>query len=347
MNNIIQSFMEKGIKNLQGKAITLVRNGNGLSEIVAEIKRETDELGRGICIEIIDALDASILKDQGRKRDWYVERRNDEKTIITKLGAISYERTYYQSKDGKSCRHLVDEVLGVDVHARIDEEVYAELAEASSDISYRKAGKSIGEVEISGQTAMNSVRSMEKLKLEQLVGEKKVVEVLYVEADEDHIALQSGKGAMPRLIYVHEGVGYQGSRRCLKSPYYLASLKGKPGELWQEAYEYIQDNYDIDKIRQIYLSGDGAAWIKQGLNYLPNVKFVLDKYHMSKYVTKATAHRQEFAIRIWDSLNEADYDELGLVFNELYLTTESESKRKEIKESWDYFGFILKFGYKY
>lgn len=76
------------------------------------------------------------------------------------------------------------------VHARIDEEVYAELTEASSNLSYRKAGKSIGEVEISRQTAMNSVRSIEKLKLEKLAGEKKTIEVLYVEADEDHIALK-------------------------------------------------------------------------------------------------------------------------------------------------------------
>jgi hypothetical protein len=129
----------------------------------------------------------------------------------------------------------------------------------------------------------------------------------------------------------------QGKRRGLKSPYYLASLKGTSGDLWQEVYEYIEDNYEIDKIKRIYLSGDGAKWIKQGLNYLPNVRFVLDKYHMSKYVTKATAHMREYAIKIWDCIKEADLDELGLVFNDLHMATESESKKKEIKESWYYF----------
>lgn len=337
MNDIIQYFLETGIKKLQEKVLEIVRNGEGLSEIITEIKKETDALGRGICVEIIEALDASIKKDSGRKKDWYIERVGDEKTIITKLGAITYKRTYYCSKDKKKYRHLVDEILGIEAHTRIDEEVRADIAEAGAELSYRKSGKMACETEVSGQTVMKSVRSLEKLKLEKFPLHKKEVETLYVEADEDHIALQSGKSAMPRLIYVHEGMEQQGKRRNLKSPYYLASLKGTSGELWQEVYEYIEDNYVIDKIQQIYLSGDGAAWIKQGLNYLPKVRFVLDKYHMNKYVTKATAHMKEYAIRIWECLKEADLEELGLVFNDLYMATESESKRIEIKESWEYF----------
>ncbi len=336
MNQIIQSFMEKGIKNLIGKVLRLIKEGNGLSEIVSEIKKATDELGREICVEVIESLDDSIRKDPGRKKDWNVERRNEGNTIITKLGAISYNRTYYKSKNGKSHRHLVDEILGVDPHTRIDDEIYAELAEAASNLSYRQAGDNVGEVEISGQTVMKSVRGIEKLKLEKIPVDKKAVEIIYVEADEDHIALQSGKSAMPHLVYVHEGIDMQG-RRKLKSPYYFANLKEKPGDLWQEVYEYIEDNYEIDKIKRIYLSGDGAAWIRQGLDYLPRAKFVLDKYHMNKYVTKATAHMKKYASDIWNCIKEADLEGLGLIFNELYLATESESKRKEIKGSWDYF----------
>lgn len=337
MNEIIQHFVEEGINNLKHSIVKMLNNGQGLSEIVTAIRKETDAFGRGICTEIIEALDASIKNDSSRKKNWYVERSGDEKTIITKLGAITYKRTYYQSTDKKRHRHLVDEILGVGVHERIDDEVHAELAEAGAQMSYRKSGEIVCNVEISGQTVMNSVRSLEKLKVEKLPEEKKEVETLYVEADEDHIALQSGKSAMPRLVYVHEGIEQHGKRRNLKSPYYLAGLKGTPGELWQEVYEFIEDNYVVDRIKQIYLSGDGAAWIKQGLDYLPKAKFVLDKYHMNKYVTKATSHAREYAIRIWDCLKEADLDELGLVFNDLHMSTESESKQREIRDSWEYF----------
>lgn len=337
MNNIIQEFVEEGINNLRNRVLKIMKDGNGLSEVVTEIKKETDALGRGICVEIIEALDISVKNDSVRKKDWYVERNNEEKTIITKLGDVKYKRTYYCSKDRKRYRHLVDEILGIGAHERIDEEVYAELAEVGSDLSYRKSGKAACEVEISGQTVMKSVRSLEKLKLEKLPEKKKEVQVLYVEADEDHIALQSGKSAMPRLIYVHEGIKMKGNRRILKSPYYVSGLKGKPEKLWQEVYEYIEDNYEVEKVERIYLSGDGARWIKQGLNYLPEAKFVLDRYHMNKYVTKATAHMREFASSIWECLKQADLEELGLVFNDLYMATESELKQKEIKESWGYF----------
>ena len=147
MDNIIQEFMEEGINKLRDRVLKIVKNGDGLSEIVSEIKKETDALGRGICVEIIEALDTSIRKDWLRKKNWNVERRNEKKTIITKLGEIKYTRTYYRSKDGKHYRHLVDEVLRVGVHERIDEEVYADLAETGSDLSYRKSGKVACEVE--------------------------------------------------------------------------------------------------------------------------------------------------------------------------------------------------------
>ena len=261
MNNIIQHFAEVCIRKLQEKVLEIIKNGEGLSEVVAEIKKETDALGRGICVEIIEALDEAIRKDSGRKKDWHVERREDEKTIITKLGEITYRRTYYCSKDKKRYRHLVDEILGVGIHERIDEEVYAELAEAGAEMSYRKSGKMACELEISGQTVMKSVRNLEKIKLEKLPVEKKEVETLYVEADEDHVPLQSGKSAMPRLIYVHEGIEEQGKRRSLKS--HISGVFERKFGNWQEVYEYIENNYVIDKLA-IYLSEMEAPWIKQG-----------------------------------------------------------------------------------
>lgn len=58
---------------------------------------------------------------------------------------------------------------------------------------------------------------------------------------------------------------------------------------------------------------------------------------MNKYVTKATAHMPGYATKIWDCLNEVDLEEMSAVFIELYGATESESKKKEIEDSWNYF----------
>lgn len=49
--------------------------------------------------------------------------------------------------------------------------------------------------------------------------------------------------------------------------------------------EYSLSNYEIDKIEKIYLSGDGASWIKQGLEVsLGKTLFVLDQFHTNKAI---------------------------------------------------------------
>jgi hypothetical protein len=44
----------------------------------------------------------------------------------------------------------------------------------------------------------------------------------------------------------------------------------------------------LDSTR-IFIHGDGADWIKKGLEWFPGSTFVLDKYHKNKYITKMTA----------------------------------------------------------
>jgi len=42
-----------------------------------------------------------------------------------------------------------------------------------------------------------------------------------------------------------------------------------------------------------YIHGDGANWIKEGINWLPESKLVLDKFHLNKAILKATARQPE------------------------------------------------------
>ena len=211
------------------------------------------------------------------------------------------------------------------------------MTEHAANISYQKAGELACDVKISRQTVMNGVHKLKELKVESLGAEHKGIETLYIDADEDHISLQSGKKAMPRLIYIHEGIKKSGGRNELINPFYFASLRKNPDALWQEVYEHVEDTYNTDIIKTVYISGDGAAWIKKGLEYFPKAKFVLDRYHMNKYVIKATANNREYRSRIWEALNLSDLKALKKVMKELYDETESERKRKEIRESFLYF----------
>lgn len=46
----------------------------------------------------------------------------------------------------------------------------------------------------------------------------------------------------------------------------------------------------MEGIKKIYINSDGGAWIKEGMNQLGSIEYVLDEFHLSKYVLKMTSH---------------------------------------------------------
>jgi len=335
MELIIMDFMKDVMQEIEKLTEKIANQELDLGTFAVAIKEKTDAVGRNIIKETLETMDETLITSSKRKNSWHIERRADEKKMITVLGEVTYKRTYFVSKKAKEYRHLVDELFDIEPHDRMDQVVKAKLVDLSSAISYRKSGQEIL-VPVSGQTVMNKIRELDQIKHEILSENKKVIDILYVEADEDHIHLQNGKGAMPRLAYVHEGIEKVGTRQNLINPYYVGGLCGKPEEFWEEVYEYIKNNYDLRNIKRIYLSGDGAAWIKKGLEFLPESRFVLDKYHMSKYLLKATGHAPIFRSRLWWSLNTAHKDAFKKYITKLKELAETDSKIKEIEECETY-----------
>lgn len=96
-------------------------------------------------------------------------------------------------------------------HARVDAALKAELIAKATEISYRKSEaeleKNAPGTAVSAQTVMNAIGSYFARKTENTSGvpRKKIVRVLHIEADEDHVARQKGKKLQIPLIYVHEG----------------------------------------------------------------------------------------------------------------------------------------------
>ena len=63
-----------------------------------------------------------------------------------------------------------------------------------------------------------------------------------------------------------------------------------PEDLWTEVATYLDGAYDLEEVEDIYIAGDGANWIKGGTQIIKDSKFVLDHYHLSKYIKIITAH---------------------------------------------------------
>ena len=107
-------------------------------------------------------------------------------------------------------------------------------------------------------------------------------------------------------------------------------------DLWLEVQQYIYDNYDTEYLENVYIAGDGAPWIVAGCRVLEKSKFVLDKYHLGKYIHKATTHlddsQQAAKEFIYGAINERDFDGVMRLLQKCYASTDQEYKKKEVTE---------------
>lgn len=351
MYNSIHHFNEFGVKRIEKIIKEFIKEGKDLADLIFGLEESLFELGRNILVEVLEDMDQHLRDSALRKNDWEIVR-NDATQLLTSFGMIKYKRTYFKPKKGGKRRYLVDDIVGIAPHDRVSADVVINAIEEATDSSYRKAGKKASYVnEISKQAVMNKIHKLEITQPEIKAHKKKDIEVLYIEADEDHVALQNknnndggdnySKIAMPKLVYVHEGYDYEKSsenRRVLKNVRYFGGIYKNNEDLWLEVCDYIYERYNIDSIETIYLSGDGASWIKQGLDWIPKSKFVLDEYHLQKYIRRATAHLEDSTIHqeLQDALDWPSKEKTKKVFKKILKLTESETKKESIKESRRY-----------
>lgn len=88
---------------------------------------------------------------------------------------------------------------------------------------------------------------------------------------------------------MHEGIkpeAPQSKRYKLIHPHYFSRVcDGKDNEeFWNEIYKYIHSHYELEKIKKIYLNADGGGWIETAKTRIKGVSYVLDEFHLQKYL---------------------------------------------------------------
>jgi REP element-mobilizing transposase RayT len=349
MYNSIQHFNECGVPKIEKEIKNFIKEGKDIADLVLDIKESLFELGRDILTEVLEDMDEYLRNSEARKKSWDIVRK-DEASILTSFGPVRYDRTYFKPKKGGKRHYLVDDIVGIKAHERVSADVVINAVDEATESSYRKAGEKAAYMdEISKQAVMDKIHNLDFAKQDTKKYEKKDVKILYIEADEDHVHLQQkGKEdkcihgiAMPRIVYVHEGIDYDKSsksRKTLKNVKYFGGMYENTEDLWLEVADYIDKQYNMDFVETIYLSGDGASWIRQGVNWVPKSRFVLDKYHLEKYITSATAHLNDETMRqeLKDAIDWPDKEMVKKVFKKILGLTENKSKKATVKGAEKY-----------
>lgn len=351
----IQYFQTEGVKNLEKVFVEYSGDMTKIAEMIYGVRDNVLELGRSLIVEELEAYDEWLRKSERRRKEWQVVKR-DETTLFTSIGSITYHKTLFKHKETGKCEYLLDRCMGLSKHARMTEDAEAKILEEAVESSYRRGGEnaSIGLENVSKQTVKEKIHRLSFPEAEQGV-EKKAVPCLYIDADEDHVALQylERKGdigkrnrantVMPKIIYVYEGIMDENGRKELTGTKHFGGVyEGAAGNeaLWKEVREYIEGSYDMDALKCIYISGDGAAWIKSGAKQLEKAKFVLDKFHMHKYIKMATAHlldsREDASGELYRAIHKKKKYMAEETFERILEATEGDSKRKAVEAAKTY-----------
>lgn len=328
----IVRLVEEKVLSVTAKVLEVLEGEVSYQDFEMTLKKELDGLGCEVLKVVLEELDREIKTDKARKKEWSVVRK-DDKDLLTPFGKVNYERTYYRHKESNEYTYLVDQKAGFKPRSRISENVKAELIDASAIMSYENATVELSrynqELKMSKQTVGNCIKSFEA-KGDPVPEEKKKVKVLYIEADEDHIKVRGRKKkTMAKLVYIHEGaIGEK--RKKLINTRHFTTVNRKPDELWYEIAEYIDQHYDIDSIDQIFLSADGASWIKVGLDYIYDATFILDKFHLNKSIKTATAHAKELKKQVYRGIYSLDQEKVLSNLRKAHQQAEGAARQKRI-----------------
>lgn len=315
--------------------------------------------GREIVSRALETRDQELMQARDKRR--YRSKGKQQTSIKTKLGAIEYSRNVYVDNavsDGIKCVHLLDEELGIEKIGLIAREMCEIAAESACESTYRAAARTITEttgLSISHQSVWNIVQRMGQQRAEQIARHAELArlgrgvgcietKLLYEEDDGIWLKLQGedrkafGPSREMKVGIAYDGVTWEKSkggktRRTLDGK--VAHAGFETAKRFRENKEgVIASHYDVRKIEQRIINGDGASWIqKRGK---ADCICVLDRFHRNKKLTECikdpaflqTARMLLYANRIDDLLMciEAQID-----------STESEEERVGLRELLSYY----------
>lgn len=266
------------------------------------LHRYTKDLYKELFESIIIELDQKFMESLER-RERYESGGYRIRHIQTLNAYVEIKRRVYIDKITRKCYYYVDDFLGLPPKTLYDPCVVAEvLNEAADNNSMQKTGKIVGRMinfdsslkkddyAIPRQTIKNMImRSTNNDNFKEELQELDTPESIFAMGDEKWVSNQREQqdNTMIKSIVVYDDKKQISKGRNVLVNKHTISKIGSPEEIWREALSYIDYVYDEDKLKNIYILGDGAAWIKSGideLNFNKDIKitYIPDFFHIKQ-----------------------------------------------------------------
>jgi len=239
---------------LVGSYLKNLENERGLSDFTDDLQRHFMELGKQT-IEFMMAYAEEIIFRLPDRKTNYTSLEIDDRKLLTIFGKVEFKRRYYKNKETKAKTYLLDEYFRLEKKERMLSNVEEKLVEEAIVTTYEHAGElAVYGEKITRQTVKNKIKNTKVIDFPKNSDEKKKVKVLYIIADEDHVALQKGGIEEPRFVMVYENFAKIGKRvKLLEKKHFGGLYKGRIDDLWEEVATYIDDTYDTEYLERVYI----------------------------------------------------------------------------------------------
>ena len=248
-------------------------------------------------ITIFETIDKSYSNSIERKRKYHI-KAHLTRTILTVFGEVTFTRTFYTDKHNKGSYCYLDRFLGLKKHDYFDPYIKATIVEYSANNSIPTVVNMINDLIGNRIKLENKIKYLNRQTIRNIILDSKLSnpelkqldtpDTLYVIADEKWIHTQNNNNEdiMVKSTVVFDGIKDK-PRRTLNNKRIFASFKGN--QFLDDTLDYLYYSYDLDKVKNIFVMGDGAKWIRTLTNHFQinnntNVVFALDKYHFKQAI---------------------------------------------------------------
>ena len=310
--NMLKNRLKNKISSLSDEMIDYIVsnlfnvNENVYLNLIDTIQQYAFEIIKSVIIEVFKELDNNFIDSYDRLKLYNINKSNVKRTIITIVGEITFYRTYFQSKDKSKKFFYIDELFHLPKYDHYDPIIKGLTIEKTFNTNQIIAGKDVGQALTSIKKLASDIRNTYSIPRQTINNwinnwnNPKIVfdlvdntpETLYIMADEKFIGCQDlDNDIMTKWFVIFEGIEkISRNRNKLVNRMVLSRYSSNP---WPNIVDTIAQKYDFQKIKHIVLLGDGASWIKSGINELKmepdlEVSFKLCTFHFKQAIHRIT-----------------------------------------------------------
>ena len=305
---------------------SLMENGKELKQAICDLERtlweEVIECAKEAYVKLLEQIDALIKRY--RPKDLIIEHKRSA-WYKTWLGEVRVSRRQYRDHDG-NYRYLLDELLGMGKYSHITTKVQETALDLAGNMTFRRSAEILSKttgIDLSHQSIHRLLKRVADKYLEtadketswfQETGELpqvdgKKIDRLMIEADGVMLSLQREKA---RKTEVKLGISYEGWNKIGKDRYSTLNKTvfadiADSDKFWAGITLKLHKRYDLSSIMQTVVGGDGAGWIKGGVDYFGGT-YQLCRYHLNRELCYALGHDKETLKLVQHDFNHGEFD---------------------------------------